>query len=218
MGTRSAIGGRNVLTIVAETGSRPVSTGTTTPRVRPRRSRAATAGARRSRPRSSSRVASGASCSSPRSGRSRFPPAPRSGWPRSPTWSRRRSRTRRRTTRLRRFGDEQAALGRVATLVAAGAAPEQVFTAVVEEVSSLLGLERIELVPLRRRRTRDRDRRVGRAPVPRREHVVARRPERDGDGRPDEARGAHRRLQRAWRARSPASHGAQAFNRRSAHR
>jgi PAS domain S-box-containing protein len=45
-----------------------------------------------------------------------------------------------------RFGDEQASLGRVATLVAAGAAPEQVFTAVVEEVSSLLGLERIELV------------------------------------------------------------------------
>ena len=47
---------------------------------------------------------------------------------------------------VRRFGEEQAALGRVATLVAAGAAPEQVFTAVVEEVSSLLGLERIELV------------------------------------------------------------------------
>jgi signal transduction histidine kinase len=47
---------------------------------------------------------------------------------------------------VRRFGDEQAALGRVATLVAGGAAPEGVFTAVVEEVSSLLGLERIELV------------------------------------------------------------------------
>jgi signal transduction histidine kinase len=47
---------------------------------------------------------------------------------------------------VRRFGEEQAALGRVATLVAAGAAPEQVFTAVVEEASSLLGLERIELV------------------------------------------------------------------------
>jgi GAF domain-containing protein len=45
-----------------------------------------------------------------------------------------------------RFGEEQAALGRVATLVAAGAAPEQVFTAVVEEASSLLGLERIEFV------------------------------------------------------------------------
>jgi signal transduction histidine kinase/putative methionine-R-sulfoxide reductase with GAF domain len=47
---------------------------------------------------------------------------------------------------VRRFGDEQAALGRVATLVAGGTAPEHVFTAVVEEVSSLLGLERIELV------------------------------------------------------------------------
>jgi PAS domain S-box-containing protein len=47
---------------------------------------------------------------------------------------------------VRRFGDEQAALGRVATLVAAGAAPERVFTAVVNEVSNLVGLERIELV------------------------------------------------------------------------
>jgi signal transduction histidine kinase len=47
---------------------------------------------------------------------------------------------------LRRFGEEQAALGRVATLVAAGAAPEQVFAAVVGEASNLLGLERIELV------------------------------------------------------------------------
>jgi signal transduction histidine kinase len=47
---------------------------------------------------------------------------------------------------VRRFGEEQAALGRVATLVAAGAAPEQVFTAVADEASSLLGLERIELV------------------------------------------------------------------------
>src|SRR6266568_9334919 len=47
---------------------------------------------------------------------------------------------------LRRFGDEQAALGRVATLVAAAGSPEQVFGAVVAEVSSLLGLERIELV------------------------------------------------------------------------
>ena len=47
---------------------------------------------------------------------------------------------------VRRFGEEQAALGRVATLVASGAAAERVFTAVVEESSSLLGLERIELV------------------------------------------------------------------------
>jgi GAF domain-containing protein len=41
---------------------------------------------------------------------------------------------------VRRFGEEQAALGRVATLVAAGAAPEQVFKSVVDEASSLLGL------------------------------------------------------------------------------
>jgi GAF domain-containing protein len=47
---------------------------------------------------------------------------------------------------VRWFGEEQAALGHVATLVAAGAPPEQVFTAVVDEVSSLLGLEGIELV------------------------------------------------------------------------
>jgi GAF domain-containing protein len=42
---------------------------------------------------------------------------------------------------VRRFGEEQAALGRVATLVAAGATPEQVFKSVVDETSSLLGLE-----------------------------------------------------------------------------
>jgi GAF domain-containing protein len=42
---------------------------------------------------------------------------------------------------VRRFGEEQAALGRVATLVAAGATPEQVFKSVVDETSSLLGFE-----------------------------------------------------------------------------
>ena len=47
---------------------------------------------------------------------------------------------------VRQFGEEQAALGRVATLVAAGAAPEQVFKAVVDEASSLLGLELVEFV------------------------------------------------------------------------
>ena len=47
---------------------------------------------------------------------------------------------------VRWFGEEQAALGRVATLVAAGAAPGQVFEAVVEEASRLVALERIELV------------------------------------------------------------------------
>jgi signal transduction histidine kinase/putative methionine-R-sulfoxide reductase with GAF domain len=47
---------------------------------------------------------------------------------------------------VRRFGDEQAALGRVATLVAAGTAPERVFTVVADEVSSLIGLDAISLV------------------------------------------------------------------------
>jgi signal transduction histidine kinase len=42
---------------------------------------------------------------------------------------------------VRRFGEEQAALGRVAALVAAAATPEQVFNSVVAEASSLLGLE-----------------------------------------------------------------------------
>ncbi|MDQ1455247.1 MAG: hypothetical protein QOH28_867, partial [Actinomycetota bacterium] len=47
---------------------------------------------------------------------------------------------------VRRFGEEQAALGRVATLVATGAAPEHVFKSVVDEASNLVGLERIEFV------------------------------------------------------------------------
>jgi GAF domain-containing protein len=47
---------------------------------------------------------------------------------------------------VRQFGEEQAALGRVATLVAAGAAPERVFGALVEETATLLDLKRIELL------------------------------------------------------------------------
>jgi len=42
-------------------------------------------------------------------------------------------------TELRRFAEEQAALRRVATLVAGGASPEEVFAAVAEEVGRLLG-------------------------------------------------------------------------------
>src|SRR6185437_5449728 len=42
-------------------------------------------------------------------------------------------------TELRRFAEEQAALRRVATLVAGGAPPEEVFAAVTEEVGRLLG-------------------------------------------------------------------------------
>jgi hypothetical protein len=39
------------------------------------------------------------------------------------------------------LADEHAALRRVATLVAFGAAPEEVFAAVIEEVWQLLGVE-----------------------------------------------------------------------------
>jgi GAF domain-containing protein len=42
---------------------------------------------------------------------------------------------------LRRFAEEQAALRRVATLVARGAAPEEVFAAVTEEAGRLLGAD-----------------------------------------------------------------------------
>ncbi len=118
---------------------------------------------------------------------------------------------------VRWFGEEQAALGRVATLVAAGAAPEQVFEAVVEEASSLLALERIELVRYDGDDTGDRHRRSSEHPFPRRKHVVARGPERDGDGRPYERARASTTTATS-RARSPAWHGAQASDRRSVRR
>ncbi len=47
---------------------------------------------------------------------------------------------------LRRLADEQASLRRVATLVAEGAPPADIFNAVVGEVGRILGLDRIKLV------------------------------------------------------------------------
>jgi len=47
---------------------------------------------------------------------------------------------------LRRLADEQAALRRVATLVAEGAPPSEIFAAVVDEVDSILELQGVELV------------------------------------------------------------------------
>jgi len=47
---------------------------------------------------------------------------------------------------LRRLAEEQAALRRVATLVAAAAPPNEIFAAVAEEVARILGLARIEMV------------------------------------------------------------------------
>ena len=54
--------------------------------------------------------------------------------------------------RLRRLAEEQAALGRVATLVAEGAPPDQVFTAVADELAHLVGADatfvsRVDLRP-----------------------------------------------------------------------
>src|SRR5262249_51457934 len=47
---------------------------------------------------------------------------------------------------VRELADEQAALRRVATLVARAAPPVEIFAAVAEEVSALLGVPRIEVV------------------------------------------------------------------------
>jgi signal transduction histidine kinase len=47
---------------------------------------------------------------------------------------------------LRRLAEEQAALRRVATLVAEAAPPSEIFAAVVDEVNSILGLHGVELV------------------------------------------------------------------------
>src|SRR5437879_8159937 len=44
-------------------------------------------------------------------------------------------------TRLRQLADEQAALRRVATLVAGGARPAEVFSAVADELGHLIGAE-----------------------------------------------------------------------------
>ena len=47
---------------------------------------------------------------------------------------------------LRLLADEQASLRRVATLVAEGASPGEIFTAVVDEVARILGLDKVEMV------------------------------------------------------------------------
>ena len=81
----------------------------------------------RSRARSSSRASSGA-----RSRRLARAPPPAPAWsagsPSSPSWWRPRSPTPRRARRCERLADEQAALRRVATLVAEGASPARCWT------------------------------------------------------------------------------------------
>ena len=113
------------------------STTTPAPRARLPRPPASSASARLSACPSASRGGCGASCSWHPAG-SRCPPAPRRGWPGSPNWPRPRSPTPQARVELRGFAEEQAALRRVATLVAHAAPPARVLTAVTEEAGRLL--------------------------------------------------------------------------------
>ena len=70
----------------------------------------------------------------------------------SPSWSRRPSRTPRAAAALGRLAEEQAALRRVATLVAQGTRPEEVFAAVAKRSDTLFSVEVANAVPLRVRR------------------------------------------------------------------
>ena len=72
-----------------------------------------------------------------RQDRCRCRPTPRRGWPPSPSWWRRRSPTPRARAALARLAEEQAALRRVATLVAQGVPPVEIFSAVSDEVARL---------------------------------------------------------------------------------
>ena len=105
---------------------------------------------------------------------------------------------------LARLADEQAALRRVATLVAEEAPAADVLAKVAEEVAGVSrGRDRLRDPALRRRRHGDRGRGVGRAAGgrhPRRRAAADRRQRRDGQGVPRAAPRAHRRLRRRGRA------------------
>ena len=77
----------------------------------------------------------GASCSCPPPAGSRCRRTPRPGWPASPSWSAPRSRTP-GPGGAARLAEEQAALRRVATLVARGAPAQEVFAAVTARSGS----------------------------------------------------------------------------------
>ncbi len=72
---------------------------------------------------------------------------------------------------LGRLAEEQAALRRVATLVASGTRPEEVFAAVANEVGRLLSVDLANVMPLRVRRHRH-VRRQRRGPLSRRQPVA----------------------------------------------
>ena len=109
-----------------------------------------------------------------------------------------------RLEELAQLAAEQAALRRVATLVASEPAPDAVFTAVTEEAGRLLGAESSALLSLQRRLPDGHDRRAldggrhgrlhGRHPAPRRGRGHA-----DHGHRPRRRRRAHQRLHRRLR-------------------
>jgi GAF domain-containing protein len=102
---------------------------------------------------------------------------------------------------VERVAAEQAALRRVATLVAQGASPQDLFDAVAEEVGRLLPAANVSMGPLRSRRHRHLDGLVER----RRAYVSSRRTVADQghecrvDGAPDGQAGSCRRLFRGHR-------------------
>ena len=96
---------------------------------------------------------------------------------------------------LRSLAEEQAALRRVATLVAEAAAPVDIFAAVVDEIAHLLELPRIEMVRYETDGTATRDRCLGRPSVRRRDEVGPRRPEHHGLRARDRPVRSDRRLQ-----------------------
>ena len=108
---------------------------------------------------------------------------------------------RKRDAALRRLADEQAALRRVATAVAAEPEPSRVFGVVTEEVGRLLGRTEREHGPLRRRRAADRRRRLeraGRAQRAGRRHDAARRRHGRRARLADRSAGARGQLRRTW--------------------
>jgi DNA-binding NarL/FixJ family response regulator len=96
---------------------------------------------------------------------------------------------------LRGYAEEQAALRRVATLVARGAPPEEVFAAVTEEVGGVMDADLVVHGPLRSRRNGHRP---GRPPGHSRHRVEHRRAERVHAAVRDGSAGADRRLRRGF--------------------
>jgi hypothetical protein len=104
---------------------------------------------------------------------------------------------------LGRLADEQAALRRVATLVARGADPSGLFAVVAEQVARVLHVPLVSVVRFEDDGTATERQLLRAGPgVPGREAVVAREHQRPAAAARHRPAGSDRRLLRAWRARS----------------